>query len=138
MENRPKRRKHKDNPYKLSYGNNNEIYRITFIDNNIELSNLEKKIVKEVLPKFFKYCGFVDIKKMSYQIAMHTNTKHYHFHFSFIEKQPNYKCSDGKIRYRRKGSLSNKEIKFLKNEIIHVIDRHREFTPLVISSNQKT
>ena len=44
---RPKRRKHKDNPYKLSYGNNNEIYRITFIDNNIELSNLEQKIVKE-------------------------------------------------------------------------------------------
>ena len=23
---RPKRRKHKDNPYKLSYGNNNETY----------------------------------------------------------------------------------------------------------------
>ena len=134
---RPKRRKDKDNPYKLSYGNNNETYMITFIDNNIELSNLEKKIVKEVLPKFFKYCGFEDTKKLSYQIALHTNTKHYHFHFSFIEKGPNYKCSDGKIRYRRKGSLSNKEIKFLKNEIIHVIDRHREFTPLVISSNQK-
>ena len=108
-----------------------------YIDESIELSNLEQKIVKEVLPKFFKYCGFVDIKKMSYQIAMHTNTKHYHFHFSFIEKQPNYKCSDGKIRYRRKGSLTKKEIKFLKNEIIHVIDRHREFTPLVISSNLK-
>lgn len=134
---RPKRRKYRDNPYTLIYGNNNEIYRITFIDNNIELSNLEQKIVKEVLPKFFKYCGFVDIKKMSYQIAMHTNTKHYHFHFSFIEKQPNYKCSDGKIRYRRKGRLTKKEIKFLKNEIIHVIDRHREFTLLVISSNLK-
>lgn len=108
-----------------------------YIDESIELSNLEKKLVKEVLPKFFKYCGFEDTKKMSYQIALHTNTKHYHFHFSFIEKQPNYICSDGKIRYRRKGSLSNKEIKFLKNEIIHVIDRHREFTPLVKSSNQK-
>ena len=108
-----------------------------YIDESIELSNLEKKLVKEVLPKFFKYCGFEDAKKLSYQIALHTNTKHYHFHFSFIEKQPNYRCSDGKIRYRRKGSLSNKEIKFLKNEIIHVIDRHREFTPLVISSNQK-
>lgn len=33
---RPKRRKDKDNPYKLSYGNNNETYMITFIDNNIE------------------------------------------------------------------------------------------------------
>ena len=51
---RPKRRKDKDNPYKLSYGNNNETYMITFIDNNIELSNLEKKIVKEVSEKTIK------------------------------------------------------------------------------------
>ena len=36
MENRPKRRKHKDNPYKLSYGSNNEIYMINFVNNNVE------------------------------------------------------------------------------------------------------
>ena len=49
MENRPKRRKHKDNPYKLSYGNNNEIYMITFIDNNIE-KNIE--VSKEIFNTF--------------------------------------------------------------------------------------
>ena len=108
-----------------------------YIDNSIELSNLEQKVVKEVFPKFFRYCGFDDPKKMSYQIAIHTNTKHYHFHFSFIEKEPNYKCSDGSINYRRKGLITNKELNFLKNEIIHVIDRHREFTPLVVSSNNQ-
>lgn len=36
MENRPKRRKHKDNPYKLSYGSNSEIYMINFVNNNVE------------------------------------------------------------------------------------------------------
>jgi len=46
---RPKRRKHKDNPYKLSYGNNNEIYIITFIDNNIE-KNIE--VSKEIFNTF--------------------------------------------------------------------------------------
>lgn len=108
-----------------------------YIDTSIELSNLEQKVVKEVMPKFLRYCGFVDPKKMSYQIAVHTNTNHYHFHFSFIEKEPNYKCANGEIGYRRKGEISEKEFNFFKNEIIHTIDRHREFTPLVISSNNQ-
>ena len=107
-----------------------------YINESIELEQLEKKIVKEVLPRFFKKCGFKDIEKMSYQVALHTNTDNYHFHLSFIEKEPNYICDSGKISYRRKGVLSKKEKDFLKREILHTIDRHREFTPLVISNNK--
>ena len=107
-----------------------------YINESIELEQLEKKIVKEVLPRFFKKCGFKDIDKISYQVALHTNTDNYHFHISFIEKEPNYICDNGKITYRRKGVLSKKEKDFLKREIIHVIDRHREFTPLVVSNNK--
>ena len=103
-----------------------------YINESIELEQLEKKIVKEVLPRFFKKCGFKDIDKISYQVALHTNTDNYHFHISFIEKEPNYICDNGKITYRRKGVLSKKEKDFLKREIIHVIDRHREFTTLVV------
>lgn len=108
-----------------------------YINESIELESLEKKMVKEVLPRFFRKCGFKDIDKMSYQIALHTNTKHYHFHISFIEKAPNYICDNGSIKHRRKGVLSSAEKNFLKNEVIHMIDRHKEFTPLVISSNEK-
>ena len=54
-----------------------------YINESIELESLEKKMVKEVLPRFFRKCGFKDIDKMSYQIALHTNTKHYHFHIHF-------------------------------------------------------
>ena len=107
-----------------------------YINESIELEELEKKIVKEVLPRFFKKCGFKDISKMSYQVALHTNTDNYHFHISFIEKEPNYVCDNGKISYRRKGVFSKKEKDFLKNEVIHAIDRHREFTPFVISNNK--
>jgi len=106
-----------------------------YINESIELEELEKKIVKEVLPRFFKKCGFKDIKKMSYQVALHTNTDNYHFHISFIEKEPNYVCDNGTIKYRRKGVFSKEEKDFLKNEILHVIDRHREFSPLVVSVN---
>lgn len=127
----------------LKYFKNSNIYKgfVSFnndyIDSSIELSELEKLVVKEVFPAFFRKCGFVDSKKMQYQIAIHTNTNHYHFHYSFMEKEPNYYLSNGKIGYRRRGMINNEEIKFLKNEIIHAIERHKEFTPLVISTNKE-
>ena len=108
-----------------------------YIDSSIEIPELEKKIVKDIFPRFFRYCGFKDPNKMSYQIAFHSNTDHYHFHFSFIEKEANYIQSNGEVGYRRKGVISNKELDYLKNEILHAIDRHREFTPLVKNTNEK-
>lgn len=108
-----------------------------YIDQSIELKELEKKIAKEVMPKFLKYCGFKDINNMSYQIALHTNTKHYHFHISFIEKKPNYFSSNGKVNYRRKGVITTEERNYMKSEIIHMIERHKEFTPLVIKTNKE-
>ena len=114
----------------ISFDNN-------YVDSSIELKELEKKIAREVMPKFLKRCGFKDINKMSYQIALHTNTKNYHFHVSFIEKEPNYICNDGTIKYRRIGQLTNEERNFMKNEIIHTIERHKMFTPLVVDSNKQ-
>lgn len=39
------------------------------------------------MPQFLKYCGFKDIKDMSFVFAVHTNRKHQpHIHFAFIEK----------------------------------------------------
>jgi len=114
----------------ISFDNN-------YIDENIDLKTLEKKLATEVIPKFLKKCGFKDIKKMSYQLALHTNTDNYHFHISFIEKEKNFETSSKGIQHRRIGKLSSSEINFMKNEIIHTIERHREFTPLVISANKE-
>ena len=46
---RPKRRRHKDNPYKLSYGKDNDTYMITFVINNVEKSI---EISKEIFDTF--------------------------------------------------------------------------------------
>lgn len=108
-----------------------------YIDKSIELEKLEQILCKEVMPRYLRYCGFKDIDKMSYQLALHTNASHYHFHLSFIEKEPNYICADGKIRYRRKGLMSKEEKDYLKRELGHAIDRYRVFTPLVIKSNEQ-
>ncbi len=107
-----------------------------YIDENIEIKDLEQKMVKEIIPRFLINCGFKDIKKMSYQTALHSDTDNYHFHFSFIEKEPNYINSKNKVSYRRFGKLKKTEIDFLKDQTVLAIERDKYFTPLLKDVNQ--
>ena len=107
-----------------------------YINENIDIHKLEKELVTNILPKFFKKCGFKDCKKMFYQVALHTDTDNLHFHFSFMEKQPNYIYSKNKIGYRRSGELSQEEIDFLKNQVIHTIEKEKIYTPLLKETNK--
>lgn len=107
-----------------------------YINENIELSKLEKLLATDILPKFFKKCGFKDIDKMFYQIALHTDTDNLHFHFSFMEKQPNYKYDKNKIGYRRSGQLRESEIDFLKALVVHTIEKEKIYTPLLLNTNK--
>ena len=110
-------------------------FRNEFIDNNITLRELEKRIAVEVMPRFLKQCGFKEMNKMSYQIALHTDTDNYHFHYSFIEKCPNYINRNGKIQYRRKGKIDKKDLDYLKNQIVHSISKGTYYTNLLTKTN---
>ena len=110
-------------------------FRNEFIDNNITLRELEKRIALEVMPRFLKQCGFKEISKMSYQIALHTDTDNYHFHYFFIEKSPNYVNRNGKIRYRRKGKIDKNVLDYLKNQIIHSISKGTYYTNMLTKTN---
>lgn len=84
-----------------------------YLDENIDIKTLEQKMAKEIMPQFLKYCGFKDIKNMSYVFSIHTNRKHQpHIHFAFIEKKPNYSYCDKNINYRRKGKISLDEQRY--------------------------
>ena len=123
------------------YIENSNIYKLVisfpegFLEENVDIKTFEKKLAKETIPQFLKKCGFVDIKKMSYQFSLHTNTKHLHFHLSFAEKQPNFK-SYGKIDYRKKGKLTKEELRYFKDLIIHSINREKVYTPLLKETNK--
>ena len=123
------------------YIENSNIYKLVisfpegFLEENVDIKTFEKKLAKEIIPQFLKKCGFVDIKKMSYQFSLHTNTKHLHFHLSFAEKQPNFK-SYGKIDYRKKGKLTKEELRYFKDLIIHSINREKVYTPLLKETNK--
>jgi len=108
-----------------------------YINENIDIHKLEQELATNILPKFFKKCGFKDTKKMFYQISLHTDTDNLHFHFSFMEKQPNYIYSKNKIGYRRTGELTQGEIDFLKAQVVHTIEKEKIYTPLLKETNKE-
>ena len=76
-----------------------------YLNSNITIRELEKELVKSILPRFFKKMGFVSKDNMAYNLSVHTDTDNLHVHFSFMEKNPNYIIGD-KVSYRKKGKLS--------------------------------
>lgn len=108
-----------------------------YLCRNIDVHKLEQELATNILPKFFKRCGFKDPKKMFYQLALHTDTDNLHFHFSFMEKEPNYEYTKNKVGYRRTGELSQSEIEFLKAQVIHTIEKEKIYTPLLIETNKE-
>ena len=124
------------------YVENSNVYKLIisfpegFLERSVDIPKFEKKMAKEIIPVFLKKCGFIDIKKMSYQFALHTNTDNLHFHLSFAEKQPNYK-SHGKIGYRKKGKLTQEELRYFKNLVLHNINREKILTPLIKEANKE-
>lgn len=108
-----------------------------YLDENIDIKTLEQKMAKEIMPQFLKYCGFKDIKNMSYVFSIHTNRKHQpHIHFAFIEKKPNYSYCDKNINYRRKGKISLDEQRYLKRLVDLAIQREKYYTPLLKKTNE--
>lgn len=107
-----------------------------YIDKNISWRELELKMAKEILPKFFKKMGFENSKNMCYEFSLHTNTKNPHFHISFMERKPNYVGKENKLIYMRTGKISNEFLNYLKRETILTIERNKMFNPLSTNINK--
>lgn len=107
-----------------------------YLTENISIYDLEQKMAKEIMPQFLKYCGFKDMKNMSYVFSVHTNKKHPHIHISFIEKKPNCLYCDNKVNYRRKGKITSDEQRYLKRLIELSVEREKYYTPLLKKTNE--
>ncbi len=107
-----------------------------YIDENISYEKLEQEFIKNVLPKFLKRVGFDKLNKMCYQASLHLNTDNPHIHFSFIEKEQNYKYYK-KIGYRKMLLFEKDDINFLKNLMVHSIEKEKKYTPLLKETNEE-
>ena len=126
----------------VKYIENSNIWKcIISFENNYLLKNanykkLQEDLVKEILPMFFKNIGFDKVENMSYQIALHSDTDNLHYHFSFIEKKPNF-IYNNKIDYRREFKIEEKHMNFLKSQIVHNIEKNSIYTSTLIKTNNK-
>lgn len=59
-----------------------------YIDENINIKELQKKIATDVIPKFLSYSGYENPKEnLEWIVALHSDRENnYHFHISWIEK----------------------------------------------------
>ena len=111
-------------------------FRREYLDENIDIRTLELKLAKEILPQFFKYCGFKNVKNMSYCFSVHQNRIHQpHIHFAFIEKNPNY-ILNNKLTYRTKGKITISEQRYLKRIVCLAIEKEKYYTPLLKKTNE--
>lgn len=105
-----------------------------YIDNNINVKELQKKIATDVIPKFLSKCGYVDPKKnLEWCVALHSDREdNYHFHIAWIEKNKCYRNQNNTLSHRIKLTLSDEEINFLKRQSTLAIERKRLYTPALI------
>ena len=107
-----------------------------WLNQTVTIKELENVMAKEVIPKFLKKCGFVDMKKMRYCFSIHGNTNHLHIHLAFTELKPNYMNRDGKINYRRLGMITKDEREYLLNQTVISLERKSIMNPLITTLNK--
>ena len=107
-----------------------------WLNQTVTIKELENIMAKEVIPKFLKKCGFVDMKKMRYCFSIHGNTNHLHIHLAFTELKPNYMNRDGKINYRRLGMITKDEREYLLNQTVISLERKSIMKPLITTLNK--
>ena len=106
-----------------------------WLNEKINLRDLEMLLAKEVIPKFLKRCGFKDVNNMRYCFSLHGNTDNLHFHLAFVETKPNYVCKSGKITYRRRGKITEYEKDYFKEQLFIAIERESVMKPMLIQTN---
>lgn len=105
-----------------------------YIDENIDIKELQKKITTDVMPKFLSYSGYVNPKEnLEWIVALHCDReKNYHFHITWIEKNKCYKNKSRKLDHRIRLKITDDERNFLKRQATLTIERKKLYTPALV------
>lgn len=109
-----------------------------YVDENMSIKELQKKLTMSILPKLFKYCGYENPKEnLEWIVSLHTDRENnYHFHIAWIEKNKSYRYYNNKLGYRRKLKLSENEENFLKRQVSLTIESSKLYRPALIKINK--
>ena len=109
-----------------------------YVDENINIKDLQKEVSTKLLPRLFKYCGYKNPEKnLEWIVSLHSDRENnYHFHIAWIEKEKCYKLKNNKLDYRRKLHLTDKENNFMKRQVSLAIERNKLYKPVMIKINK--
>lgn len=109
-----------------------------YVDENINIKDLQKELSTKIMPKFLKYCGYQNPEKnLEWVVSLHCDRKNnYHFHIAWIEKNKSYKFKNNKLGFRYKLKLDDKENNFMKRQISLSIERSKLYRPALIELNE--
>ena len=109
-----------------------------YVDENINIKDLQKEVATKLLPRLFKYCGYDNPEKnLEWVVSLHSDRENnYHFHIAWIEKNKSYKLKNNKLEFRRKLHLTDRENNFMKRQVSLSIERNKLYKPALIKINE--
>ena len=97
-----------------------------YVDENINVKDLQKEIATSILPKLFKYCGYENPKEnLEWIVSLHT------------DRENNYRYYNNKLGFKRKLKLSDSENNFMKRQVSLAIERNKLYRPALIKINEE-
>ena len=109
-----------------------------YVDENINIKDLQKEVATKIMPKFLKYSGYQDPEKnLEWIVSLHCDRENnYHFHIAWIEKNKCYKLRNNKLGHRYKLKLDDNENNFMKRQVSLSIERNKLYRPALIKINE--
>jgi len=109
-----------------------------YVDENMNVKDLQKEIATTLLPKLFKHCGYENPKdNLEWIVSLHSDRENnYHFHIAWVEKNKGYRYCNNKLGFRRKLKLTENENNFMKRQVSLAIERSKLYRPALIKINE--
>ena len=109
-----------------------------YVDENMNVKDLQKEVATSILPKLFKYCGYENPKEnLEWIVSLHCDRENnYHFHIAWIEKNKSFRYKNNKLGFRRKLRLTEDENNFMKRQVSLTIERNKLYRPALIKINE--
>lgn len=109
-----------------------------YVDENINIDDLQREVAMKIMPKFLKYCGYEKPdKNLEWVVSLHCDRENnYHFHIAWIEKNKCYKLKNNTLGHRYKLKLDENENNFMKRQVSLSIERNKLYRPALIKINE--
>lgn len=109
----------------------------SYVDENMNIKDLQKEIATNLMPKLFRYCGYENPKEnIEWIVSLHCDRENnYHFHIAWVEKNKCYRYKNNKLNFKRQLHLTEDENNFFKRQVSLTIERFKLYRPALVKIN---